>query len=93
MRNPLSGHRLRAALWAGTVFSVLPSLALAQNQAVITGRVTSSRGDPIAGATVLVNSTNHGASTNANGVYTITIQCTDSSGNNGKATTTVSVPK
>jgi TonB-linked SusC/RagA family outer membrane protein len=73
MRNPLSGHRLRAALWAGTVFSVLPSLALAQNQAVITGRVTSSRGDPIAGATVLVNSTNHGASTNANGVYTITI--------------------
>lgn len=73
MRNPLSGRRVSAALVAGTIFSVLPSLALAQNQAVITGRVTSNRGEPIAGASVIVNSTNHGGSTNTNGVYTITV--------------------
>lgn len=73
MRIPLSGQRFRAVLWAGTVFCVLPPVALTQNQAVISGRITSNRGDPLAGANVIVNSTNHGASTTSTGVYTITI--------------------
>lgn len=47
--------------------------AVAQNAAVITGTVTSERGDPLGGATVIVNSTNFGASAATNGVYSITI--------------------
>lgn len=50
--------------------------ASAQNAAIISGRVTSERGDPLGGATVVVNNTNFGASTNANGQYTITITAT-----------------
>ena len=45
----------------------------AQNTAVITGRVVSERGDPLGGATVIVNNTNFGATTAPNGTYTITI--------------------
>jgi TonB-linked SusC/RagA family outer membrane protein len=72
MSNPLSGRRFGAALLLGTIVSVLPAVAQAQNQAVITGRVTSNRG-PIAGANVIVNNTNFGGGSNANGVYTITV--------------------
>jgi TonB-linked SusC/RagA family outer membrane protein len=73
MRKPRIGHRLGAGLLAGAMLGLLSPGAFAQNQAVISGRVTSDRGDPIAGATVVVNQTNFGAPTNANGVYSITI--------------------
>ena len=45
----------------------------AQQQAIITGRVTSDKGAPLAGATVIVPGTNFGASTAPNGAYQITI--------------------
>jgi len=35
----------------------------AQNAAVITGRVVSERGDPLGGATVIINNTNFGSTT------------------------------
>jgi TonB-linked SusC/RagA family outer membrane protein len=80
MRNPGIDHRLGAGVLVGAMLGVLPSWGLAQTQAVITGRVTSDRGDPIAGATVVVNQTNFGAPTNASGVYTITIAATAARG-------------
>lgn len=73
MSNRLFGHRSCAVLLLGTIIGVLPSGAQAQNQAVITGRVTSNQGQPLAGANVVVNSTNFGGSTDASGSYSITI--------------------
>ena len=45
----------------------------AQSAAVITGRVTSERGDPLPAASVRVGTTNFGASATSTGTYTITI--------------------
>ncbi|MGH7547761.1 MAG: SusC/RagA family TonB-linked outer membrane protein [Gemmatimonadales bacterium] len=45
----------------------------AQQGAVITGRVSSTLGDPLGGASVVVANTNFGAAATANGTYTITI--------------------
>ena len=47
--------------------------ALAQGATVITGRVTSKTGGPIAGASVLVDATTLGAITNDDGRYTLTV--------------------
>lgn len=58
-----------AAAFMLLVASPLP----AQEGAVITGRVTTEQGDPLGGASVMVASTNLGAVTAANGVYTIII--------------------
>jgi len=59
---------------AGLAISLLGvQAAAAQNQAVITGRVTSEAGVALGGATVIVANTNFGAATNSSGVYTITI--------------------
>ncbi len=52
----------------------------AQNAAVITGKVVSDRGDPLGGATVIVNNTNFGATTAPNGQYTITISASAARG-------------
>jgi TonB-linked SusC/RagA family outer membrane protein len=67
------GPWLRAGLVAGAVLSTGATLAEAQQQAIITGRVTSDKGQPLAGATVVVNSTNLGASTAPNGTYQLVI--------------------
>jgi len=62
----------------GLVVGALPLMA--QNAAVITGRVVSERGDPLGGATVIVNNTNFGATTAPNGTYTITISASAARG-------------
>ncbi|MFN0178895.1 MAG: SusC/RagA family TonB-linked outer membrane protein [Gemmatimonadales bacterium] len=67
------GPWLRAGLVAGAVLSTGATLAQAQQQAIITGRVTSDKGQPLAGATVVVNQTNLGASTAPNGTFQIVI--------------------
>lgn len=54
--------------------------AAAQNAAVITGRVVSERGDPLGGATVVVNNTNFGATTAPNGTFTITVSAASARG-------------
>lgn len=58
---------------AGGVATFLAAPAVAQNQATISGRVTSDRNEPLAGATVTVANTNFGATTNPTGQFTIVI--------------------
>jgi len=73
MRHQRFGPWLRAGLVAGAVLSTGATLAQAQQQAIVTGRVMSDKGQPLGGATVAVNSTNFGASTAPNGTYQITV--------------------
>ncbi len=58
---------------AAAAFVALIASPLVAQDAVITGRVVSERGDPVGGATVTVASTNFAAGTAENGTYTITI--------------------
>jgi TonB-linked SusC/RagA family outer membrane protein len=71
MNVPRLGMLLGGA-WVALVAAGVDQAA-AQNAAVITGTVQSQRGDPLGGATVVVNNTNFGASTAPNGTYTITV--------------------
>jgi TonB-linked SusC/RagA family outer membrane protein len=76
MRTLMNYRRLGSLALSGATFAWLAVGAAplaAQNTAVITGRVVSERGDPLGGATVVVNNTNFGATTAPNGTYTITI--------------------
>ncbi len=60
---------------AGLAFSAIGvGQAAAQGTAVISGRVTSDRGDALGGATVRVGSTNFGATATVTGAYTITVE-------------------
>ncbi len=66
---------------ATLVWLTLASAPLAaQNAAVISGRVVSERGDPLGGATVIVNNTNFGATTAPNGTYSITVSASAARG-------------
>jgi len=71
MRVPRSESLFVGSMAAAFAFLFAGQL-LAQG-AVITGRVTTEQGDPLGGASVVVGTTNLGAATAANGVYTITI--------------------
>jgi TonB-linked SusC/RagA family outer membrane protein len=73
MKKQRIGPWVRAGLVWGAVLGLGASAAQAQNQAIITGRVTSDRGQPLGGATVTVNSTNFGASSAQNGTYQVTV--------------------
>ncbi|MDH3291288.1 MAG: SusC/RagA family TonB-linked outer membrane protein [Gemmatimonadota bacterium] len=53
--------------------ALIPSPLVAQQDAVITGRVMSDRGSPLGGATVTVGATNASAVTTRDGTYRITI--------------------
>lgn len=60
---------------AGLAFSAVGvGQAAAQNTAVISGRVTSERGDALGGATIRVGTTNIGAVATATGAYTLTVE-------------------
>lgn len=67
--------RLSRSIWfflcAVGIATTVP--ALAQAQTVITGRVTSDQGQPLAGANVLISELNISVGTDANGNYTINI--------------------
>ena len=70
--------RTTTRVWAtaGALLSILlaPPVARAQTQsAVITGKVTSEAGQPIAQANVYINDLSASVATNDQGVYTITI--------------------
>ncbi|HEV8612915.1 MAG TPA: SusC/RagA family TonB-linked outer membrane protein [Gemmatimonadales bacterium] len=78
MREQRCGSILRAGLLAGALVGFTAPMAF--GQAVITGRVTSERGDPLAGASVLVIGTNLGASTTASGSYTLTVDAASARG-------------
>jgi TonB-linked SusC/RagA family outer membrane protein len=72
MRVLRFGPLMLGSVVAAFVF-LLASPLLAQQSAVISGRVTSEEGDPLGGASVAVVNTNFGAATTANGTYTLTI--------------------
>lgn len=52
---------------------VIPYLALAQQDAVITGQVTDETGAPLVGANVYIQDFALGAATNADGMYSFTV--------------------
>jgi TonB-linked SusC/RagA family outer membrane protein len=72
MRARRGAEFAKAGVLAAALAALIVPRASAQ-QATISGRVTSRDGQPLAGATVGVNSTNFGAATNAAGEYTITV--------------------
>ena len=61
--------------WIGTWLglALLPGILLAQQPAIITGRVTDDNARPISSATVTIPSLSVGATTRANGEYTILV--------------------
>ncbi len=65
------------SLFAGAValamFAGVSTSALAQGASVITGRVSNKTGEPIQGASVLVDATTYGTITGADGRYTINV--------------------
>jgi hypothetical protein len=70
MRN--FAKRLAAQLLIGLIMLLLaPSLALGQNTAKISGRVTAEDGEPLPGANVRIEGEGYGAATGPNGEYTI----------------------
>ena len=70
-------RRMSRSLFAGAValamLAGVSASALAQGATVVTGRVINKTGDPIQGASVLVDATNYGAITAADGRYTINV--------------------
>ena len=75
--------RLGSLLFCGTLATVLVASAgpvAAQSAAVITGKVSSERGDVLGGATVLVAGTSYGASTGPTGTYSITVPASAAKG-------------
>jgi len=68
--------RLGSLLFRGTLATLFVAGAgpvAAQNAAVITGKVTSERGDALGGATLVVVGTSYGTSSSPTGTYSITI--------------------
>ncbi len=62
-------QRIFAVLF-GTVLFASPSLA---QESRVTGRVTRETGEPLAGASVIVQGTTRGTQTNADGMYSISV--------------------
>ena len=69
MRHPYLAKLLFLLLLAG--FGFLPSGAFAQSTGSVSGRVTDSKNEGIPGATVLIEGTSLGSSSNVDGTYSI----------------------
>ncbi|MBU6122129.1 SusC/RagA family TonB-linked outer membrane protein [Hymenobacter siberiensis] len=69
MRQPYLAKLLFLLLLAG--FGFLPSTAFAQSTGSVSGRVTDSKNEGIPGATVLIEGTSLGSSSNIDGTYSI----------------------
>src|ERR1043165_1114643 len=79
MKQPRVVSLLRTGLLAGAVLGFLAPSAFGQD-AVITGKVTSSIGQPIPGARVGILNTNFATTANVSGVYTLTISAASARG-------------
>jgi len=87
MKQRRCGFLLGAGLLAGTSLSFLVPVAYGQGQvAVITGKVTDERGDPVPGARVQILNTNLGTTTNVGGTYTLTISAAAATGRDADLT-------
>ena len=69
MRQPYLAKLLFLLLLAG--FGFLPSTAFAQSTGSVSGRVTDSKNEGIPGATVLIEGTSLGSSSNVDGTFSI----------------------
>jgi TonB-linked SusC/RagA family outer membrane protein len=84
MRKQRSGILLFCGI---LVSALLAPAAFGQGQpAVITGRVTSDQGEPLAGARIQIVNTNFIATTNASGVYTLTVSAGSARGQDANLT-------
>ena len=66
-------QRVPSRLFAVAAFALAPVVALAQQPATISGRVTSTQGAPVTAATVSIPSMSVGALTGPDGRYTFTV--------------------
>jgi TonB-linked SusC/RagA family outer membrane protein len=75
MAQALSGTARRPLLgaWVLAAFALLPGQILAQQPATLTGRVTSEAGQPLSPAAIVIEQLGAGATTRADGSYTILI--------------------
>jgi TonB-linked SusC/RagA family outer membrane protein len=75
MAKALSGTARRPLLgaWVLAAFALLPGQILAQQPATLTGRVTSESGQPLSSAAVVIEQLGAGATTRADGSYSILI--------------------
>ena len=75
MAQALSGTARRPLLgaWVLAAFALLPGQILAQQPATLTGRVTSESGQPLSSAAIVIEQLGAGATTRADGSYTILI--------------------
>ncbi|MDO3415381.1 TonB-dependent receptor [Hymenobacter sp. BT770] len=76
MKSALCQVRLCAQLMgAGFLLAggLMPTSAWAQVGRTVTGKIMSDKGEALPGVTVLVKGTTNGATTNAEGVYTLTV--------------------
>jgi TonB-linked SusC/RagA family outer membrane protein len=73
MRVRKFGTLLATSVAAAFTTLTLTAAPLAAQEAVIKGKITSSTGEPLGGANIVVANTNLGAITAANGTYTLTI--------------------
>jgi TonB-linked SusC/RagA family outer membrane protein len=75
MAQALSGTARRPLLraWVLAAFALLPGQILAQQPATLTGRVTSESGQPLSPAAIVIEQLGAGATTRADGSYTILI--------------------
>ena len=82
--NRVAGVRGVAAV-VGLFLVAFAGKASAQG-ALITGKVTSEQGAPIANANVFIQSLNANTITNANGTYTLAVPVTQSNGQQAQLT-------
>jgi len=64
---------LRKFAVAAFVLASLPALSQAQQPATITGRVTAESGQPLSGASVFLEGSSVGATTDENGRYSFQV--------------------
>jgi len=77
---------LRKFVVAALVLTSLPALAQAQQPTTITGRVTAESGQPLSGATVFLEGTSVGSTTDENGRYSFQVPGARVSGQSARLT-------
>lgn len=80
MGGAFAFRRARTAVTALGAVVMLASVAAAQNNAVITGRVTATGGQPLGGANVAIPELGVGSIADANGHYTFTVSVASRTG-------------
>ncbi len=80
MKQLRCGSFYRVGVLVAALVGLLGPAGYAQGNGVITGKITTNRGDPMPGASVRILNTNLGTTANVNGVYTMTISAASANG-------------